>query len=197
MRVSHALAALTVEHGVLRATCDALDRFASGGMRLPGGSGGARADRAELGSFVRVLHDYGDAFHHAKEEDVLFAAMVAEGGMSTESGPLAVMLGDHERGRAHVVAMAAAAEGAGPWDEVSRGRAVAEARQFTKLLRAHMAREDAVLYPMALRCVPALAMARVDAQCSDIVAPAELAALAQELSGRWGPLPGHGPKDAR
>src|SRR4030065_1340461 len=52
---------------------------------------------------------FADGCHHMKEEGVLFPAMAASG-LSTQSGPLAVMLAEHEEGRRLVRGMRQAAE---------------------------------------------------------------------------------------
>ena len=53
---------------------------------------------------VDFIRNYADRFHHAKEEDVLFVALV-ENGMPREHSPVAAMLMEHDQGRAFVKAM--------------------------------------------------------------------------------------------
>ena len=53
---------------------------------------------------VDFIRNYADRFHHAKEEDVLFEALVANG-MPRENSPVAAMLLEHDQGRAFVRAM--------------------------------------------------------------------------------------------
>jgi hemerythrin-like domain-containing protein len=190
---SAALAALMSEHVALRTACDALDVFVAGGCvskAAPqgGGGGGSCGDRAELSRFARVFREYGDVYHHAKEEDILFPAMT-EGGLSLDMGPLGVMLADHERGRMHVGALAEAGAGAGPLSDGDRAAARVHGARFTALLREHMAKEDRILYPMALRLVPAAAMARVEVACAAVPQPPGLRELVAELAARWGAPP--------
>ncbi|HEY4743282.1 MAG TPA: hemerythrin domain-containing protein [Desulfuromonadaceae bacterium] len=102
---------------------------------------------------VDFIRNYADRFHHAKEEHVLFEALVANG-MPRDNSPVAAMLMEHDQGRAHVKAMEAAAR------EALAGRpgqeaAIAEhALAYAELLREHIAKEDGILYPLAERVIP-------------------------------------------
>ena len=58
---------------------------------------------------VDFIRNYADRYHHAKEEDVLFEALV-KNGMPRENSPVAAMLMEHEQGRVYVRDMAAAAQ---------------------------------------------------------------------------------------
>lgn len=102
---------------------------------------------------VEFIRSYADRFHHAKEEDVLFAALV-QNGMPRENSPVAAMLMEHEQGRCHVRAMEAASREslAG---EAGREQVIAEnALAYAELLRGHIAKEDDILYPLAERVIP-------------------------------------------
>jgi len=82
--------------------------------------------------FIRV---YADAFHHAKEEEILFARF--DGKLEI----LQVMLADHDRARAHVKAV----------DEAVQQRDGGGVREnleaYRTLLADHITREDDILYP--------------------------------------------------
>ena len=99
----------------------------------------------EIETFVDWLRRYADAFHHGKEEEVLFVAMVASG-MPNDAGPIAVMLEQHDEGRRLVTQLADAASGA-TWTAETRRRAARAATAFAVLLRQHIQIEDTVLYP--------------------------------------------------
>jgi hemerythrin-like domain-containing protein len=178
---------LVEEHQLILRSLAALDAFAS---EVAHGSD----DRAELGRFVKLIREFADARHHGKEEDILFTAMVAAG-FSRESGPVAVMLGEHDAGRAHVAAMAERADLPGPWTGQDRAAVVEAARGYTGLLRNHIMKEDSILYPMARQRLPPEALARVDRECerfeqSQVAAGADaLKALAVELASRHGGRP--------
>jgi hemerythrin-like domain-containing protein len=102
---------------------------------------------------VDFIRNYADRFHHAKEEDVLFVALV-KNGMPRENSPIAAMLLEHDHGRAFVRAMEAAAQAALAGDS-SRNLDIAEnALGYLQLLREHIAKEDTILYPLAERVIP-------------------------------------------
>jgi len=103
---------------------------------------------------VDFIRNYADRFHHAKEEKVLFAALL-ENGMPREHSPVAAMLMEHDQGRQYVGAMESAAkeaaEGNGGYAAIVAENALA----YAELLRAHIAKEDGILYPLAERLLPA------------------------------------------
>jgi hemerythrin-like domain-containing protein len=101
---------------------------------------------------VDFVRNYADRYHHAKEEDVLFEALVANG-MPRQNSPVAAMLMEHDHGRAFVAAMEAAAREALAGKE-GQGAVIAEnALAYAELLRGHIEREDTILYPLAERVV--------------------------------------------
>ena len=91
-----------------------------------------------------------DRCHHAKEERHLFPALERHG-VAKEGGPIGVMLSEHEEGRGHVRALAAALPGL----KAGRPGAAAEAADrllaYAALLRAHIEKEEGVLFAMADR----------------------------------------------
>ena len=58
-----------------------------------------------LETIVKVIREFADGLHHAKEEQLLFPLMVQKG-FSNQTGPVAVMLHDHVEGRNYVKAIA-------------------------------------------------------------------------------------------
>jgi hemerythrin-like domain-containing protein len=91
--------------------------------------------------------------------------MVAAG-FPSDGGPIAVMLMDHQAGRAHVAVMAERAGQATPWTAQDRAAAVASARGYADLLRGHIRKEDHILYPMARQRLHEEALAGVDRDCA-------------------------------
>jgi hemerythrin-like domain-containing protein len=182
-----AIETLMNEHRTIERVLDALVVFADDAQRRGGTEG------EELARFVRFFREYADAAHHAKEEDVLFQAMVAHG-FPRNGGPVAVMLHEHDEGRAAVGALDARAGQAAPWSDADRQEIVEVARGFSALLHAHIHKEDAVLYPMAEQHLPPDALAEVGAACdrADEARVASgaldrLQALADELVARHAP----------
>ncbi len=102
---------------------------------------------------VDFIRTFADRFHHAKEEDVLFEALVVNG-MPRENSPIAAMLMEHDQGRAFVKGMEAAVLAAMD-GETGCGAIIAEnALAYAALLREHIEKEDDILYPLAERVIP-------------------------------------------
>lgn len=117
----------------------------------------AAADHLERGVAVRpgffldaaaFIAGFADGCHHHKEEGVLFPAML-RGGLPGESGPIPVMLHEHQQGRELTRAIREAATRMQEGDGGAAGRLVGSVRAYTALLRNHIAKEDGVLFPMA------------------------------------------------
>lgn len=102
---------------------------------------------------VDFIRNYADRFHHAKEEDILFKALV-DNGMPAENSPVAAMLMAHDQGRSYVLGMEEAASKAKA-GELGQAPVIAEnARGYIDLLRDHIDKEDTILYPLAERVLP-------------------------------------------
>jgi len=102
---------------------------------------------------IDFIRQYADRFHHAKEEDVLFKALV-DNGMPKEHSPVAAMLMEHDLGRSYVSALESAVHTAqaGRTDVY---QAIADnALGYAALLRDHIGKEDDILYPLAERVLP-------------------------------------------
>jgi len=102
---------------------------------------------SEIESVLDFFRNFADRCHHAKEENLLFVKM-QEKGMSKDSGPIAVMLKEHEYGRNKLRAVAEALPQAGKDDLSAKATIMENLSEYTKMLRAHIAKEDNVLYPM-------------------------------------------------
>ena len=127
------------------------------------------------------LHDFADRRHHAKEENVLFPAMV-RCGAPERGGPIDVMLEEHVLVRSLVTAMA---------DRVPERRASA-AREYARLTREHIDKENLIVFPFAEAILdpPTVEAVRRDFESADraqkrtlgpATAETELARLAQAL----------------
>ncbi|MBK9088604.1 MAG: hemerythrin domain-containing protein [Holophagales bacterium] len=132
------------EHRLIENVLGSLETCA---IALEGGLAFERAFARDYGGFLR---GFADAWHHGKEEDILFRRMV-ERGFSEESGPVAVMLHEHREGRALVGAIHGAGEGTGAVTPAEKAAFVGGARGFIPLLRQHIQKEDNILYPMSER----------------------------------------------
>lgn len=116
----------------------------------------ARGEFCEYGFYldaVDFIRNFADRFHHAKEEDVLFTALV-QNGMPRENSPVAAMLMEHDLGRAFVRGMEEAANRALAGDGGQDGVIADNAIGYLTLLRNHIAKEDGILYPLAEKVLP-------------------------------------------
>ena len=116
----------------------------------------AVADRIDAGEavppdalerMIDFIRNFADAFHHAKEEDLLFVR-AGERGLPTEGGPIGVMLMEHDEGRGYVRGMADALERYAAGDDAARTALTTNARNYADLLARHIDKEDQILYPM-------------------------------------------------
>ncbi|MCA9631072.1 MAG: hemerythrin domain-containing protein [Myxococcales bacterium] len=93
---------------------------------------------------VSFLATYVDDFHHQKEEQLLFPALVAAGMLAT-AGPIPAMLHEHEVGRRLVKNMVDSAAA----NLVDGESFAAAATGFVELMRAHICKENNALFVMA------------------------------------------------
>jgi len=94
------------------------------------------------------FRNFADGCHHAKEEGELFPALV-EHGIPKEGGPVGVMLSEHDEGRAYVRAMQLAAERYAHGDQSANLALIDNTLDYVRLLRAHIAKENNILFQMA------------------------------------------------
>ena len=138
---------LISEHRIIESVLDSLD------------IGARKLQRNELvrpGFFLDTadfIKGFADGCHHKKEEGVLFKAMV-QNGMPQDSGPIGVMLYEHEQGRAYTRKMREAAELLQSGDQSARQGVVQNALGYTELLRQHINKEDNILFPAADGVIP-------------------------------------------
>ena len=98
---------------------------------------------------IAFFKGFADAHHHHKEEEILFPAMEAAG-FPRDAGPVAVMLQEHEQGRALLRTMGDPATFA------------AAARAYTALLQAHIEKENQVLFRLADEAIAGEDQRRLD-----------------------------------
>jgi hemerythrin-like domain-containing protein len=175
------------EHRLIESVLDALESYTG---RL---AAGKEAEPADLSKFVRFIREFADRCHHGKEEDILFETMI-ENGFPREAGPIAVMLQEHDEGRRYVAVLADAADRSGSWNDEDRGRVRRAAMGYAELLRAHIMKEDQILYPAAESRLGGRVMDDIGRRFDQFErektgegAHEELHALAEELIGRYAP----------
>jgi hemerythrin-like domain-containing protein len=111
---------------------------------------GKKVDAVKIEKMVDFIRNFADKCHHTKEEKILFVRMV-EKGMPKESGPIAVMLREHEEGRARVKNIVGALNKAVEGDTLAISAVSENLAGYAVLLKAHIAKEDTILFPMADR----------------------------------------------
>ena len=103
----------------------------------------------DLQDMVDFLVLFADTCHHGKEEGLLFPAM-EQAGIPKEGGPIGQMLHEHEQGRAFIRGMKQALGG----ESVDAGAFRTNASGYIELLRAHIEKENQILFPMGDRFLP-------------------------------------------
>jgi len=123
---------------------------------------------------LEFIRTYADRYHHAKEEDLLFAYF------DRDSDILRAMCGDHAEGRDHVrnVVEAMAAR--------DLARVDYHLRAYGELLAGHIQREDTILYPWMDRSLSTRQVGELYSACLEVdrrfgTDPAEQEAFVREL----------------
>jgi hemerythrin-like domain-containing protein len=144
------------EHEIILQALDTTEEIA---RQVAGGKAVAADTLAGILEFLRL---FADRMHHGKEEDLLFP-MLETKGLPRQGGPVAVMLHEHDLGRALIRNMVEASEqfSAGAADAAARWAEAA--REYAALLRAHIQKENDILFRIA----------------EQVLSPAEQAQLAQ------------------
>jgi hemerythrin-like domain-containing protein len=129
------------EHEVIQQVLDCLEKVAERAAR-------GRVDFGSAEDILDFLIVFADRCHHAKEEKLLFPAMNAQG-LPKKVGPIAVMLHEHEIGRAAIARMRRGLDDARCEVAGAPQSFATAAREYVELLREHIAKENGVLFPMA------------------------------------------------
>ncbi len=129
---------LRAEHELIEAVAGSLRAFVNQRLRGEG-------DPADGPRFVRFLRHYAGHFHHAREEETLFAALVGRAQLP-ERGPIATLVADHH----HIAALLdqiAALVGRAALDAAGLGQLESLAVDYTRALWRHIDAENSVLFP--------------------------------------------------
>jgi len=125
---------LMTEHQVILSKLNEMEALASQSRQL-------QVD--EIQDLINFFQIFADAYHHKKEEDILFVWM-REMNPMVEHGPLACMLKEHDQGRASLL------EALDLMDKQEFGDSLKSVlQQFCDNLRQHIEKEDNVLYSIA------------------------------------------------
>ena len=125
----HLLDELRSEHELIERAVGSLQAFAAAPARDP----------AEGEAYLRFFRLYAGRFHHAREEDTLFPALVRETAAPADRGPLKVLLEAHHA-MAHILDKMAPL--------LEQGGEVADlAARYGRALLHHIDAENSVLFP--------------------------------------------------
>lgn len=138
------------EHDGILFGLDILEKMA-GAAQKPG-----ETDIADIREMVHFLRLFADKCHHGKEEGLLFPAM-EKVGIPNQGGTIGQMLLEHTQGRQFIAAMAASSEG----DSLKADSFIQAATGYVRLMRAHIEKENTVLFPMGDRMLPPDEQARL------------------------------------
>lgn len=122
--------------------------------------------KSAIGKHVELFGALLDALHHGREEEILFASLM-DMGLPRQHGPIAVMLHEHQLGRDLVGKLSRIANSSGFLSQPELSELAPAASDFAELLSSHIAKEDGVLYPMALGRLGADGLAQLDAQATN------------------------------
>jgi hemerythrin-like domain-containing protein len=138
---------LTSEHKVILQVVEGLSLLATE-MRS-----GKTVDPALLLEAVAFMREYADQCHHAKEEDLLFPALI-DHGVPLHGCPIDALLHEHEQGRKLVREIA---DGTDAYIRNEHGAAdaiVKASDKITTLYTNHIWKEDEMVFPMVQRLLP-------------------------------------------
>lgn len=133
---------LSAEHRVILRVLSCLDAIAHQALTQ------GKLDRAAAADAIAFFRQFADHCHHGKEETHLFA-LLEQRGIPRVGGPVGVMLQEHDLGRAEIRGMDAVMEGAAQGQPEALHAFVQHAHGYIELLRAHIHKEDHILFPMA------------------------------------------------
>lgn len=137
--MSQAIADLLNEHEAILSALNILERM------MAAAKNNSPIVTKDILNFIGFLKEFADKCHHGKEEGLLFPAMIGAG-VPDRGGPIGVMMREHDAGRHFIREMEASL-----FPTFDPLRFAEAARQYIALLRAHIQKENAVLFPMAER----------------------------------------------
>ena len=143
MNRPHPTQVLSDEHRVIERVLTALE------VRLED-LGSGPFPRRFLDQALDFFANFADRCHHGKEELRLFPALKLRG-IPEEGGPIGVMLSEHEAGRAHLGAIRDSLDAAERGDPEAVAAVRLHGLDYIQLLRAHIQKEDTILFAMARR----------------------------------------------
>ena len=119
-------------------------------------------DRELLREIVSFMREFADHCHHAKEEDLLFPALIDHG--VPEGGcPIGGLLGEHGRGRKLVSQLAEAIDTYDTEPDAARDAMKQSLDGIIRLYPDHIWKEDEMVFPMVARLFSEAELAELQA----------------------------------
>lgn len=152
---------LSDEHRIIEVILESLQQFVTHSRTA------VSVDRDTAEKFIDFIRTFADGCHHGKEEDHLFV-MLEEKGAPREHGPVGVMLYEHTLGRSYVRGMADSLPQAAAGDAAAVTSFCENAQNYISLLRAHIMKEDQILFPLADRMLTEEDQSRLQASFTHV-----------------------------
>lgn len=130
---------LKAEHDLIEKVLGSLRTFVDLRMRGEG-------DAADAPAFLAFFRLYAAGYHHAREEDVLFPALVKEAELPETKGPVPALIAQHHA-MAAMLGDIAPLLGAALAEAKDRERLVDLATRYSRALWAHIDAENSVMLP--------------------------------------------------
>jgi hemerythrin-like domain-containing protein len=122
---------------------------------------GIPVERFDLQRFVAFFQDFGDLYHHVKEESLLYPALVT-GGVGWNEDPLARLRSEHDQEHYLLSSLEHSGLCGEAWSEDDRLHFLSVAKEFLSFQRSHMRFENSEVFPLAERVLSELARARLN-----------------------------------
>lgn len=130
---------LVAEHDLIEGVLESMRAYVDARAR-------GAADPLDGVRYLRFFSSFAGHFHHAREEDILFTALVQHAELPANRGPIAVMIADHAHLASLLEALAPLLVSA-ELDPASSGRLQALAVEYSHALWHHIDAENSVLLP--------------------------------------------------
>jgi hemerythrin-like domain-containing protein len=115
---------------------------------------GRQVKVSTLREIVGFMRNFADRCHHAKEEDLLFPALV-RAGLPETTGPIAVLKSEHAQARACMGRLDATIDAYEKEDPAAREQIIADIACMGSLYPQHIEKENGVLFPMSEKILSA------------------------------------------
>ena len=135
------LADLKIEHDLIEKVLSSFRTFVN--LRVHG-----EGNPADAAGFLAFFRGYASGFHHEREEDVLFPALIAQGELPKDTGPIPALIAQHHSIAATLAELAPLLSAESHSAE-ERGRLLDLAIRYSRALWAHIDAENSVLLPEA------------------------------------------------